>query len=135
MLHGRVVRPPAIGAKLESVDEGSIKDIAGIVKVVREGNFLGVVAQSEWAAIKAAQTIKATWSKSETLPEQAKLYEHVRATKVGQGRRHRATSATPPKRWPRTASGSSTRPPTISPSTPTARSGRRARSPNSRTAS
>ncbi len=82
MLHGRVVRPPAIGAKLESVDEGSIKDIPGIVKVVREGNFLGVVAQSEWAAIKARATLKATWSKSETLPEQAKLWEHVRATKV-----------------------------------------------------
>ena len=49
MLHGRVVRPPAIGAKLESVDESSVKDIPGLVKVVREGNFLGVVARSEWA--------------------------------------------------------------------------------------
>ena len=47
MLHGRVVRPPAIGATLESVDEGSIKDVAGVIKVVREGNFLGVVAESE----------------------------------------------------------------------------------------
>ena len=82
MLHGRVVRPPAMEAKLESVDENSIKSIPGIVEVVREGNFLGIVAQSEWAAIKAAQTIKATWSKWEGLPEQAKLYEHVRATKV-----------------------------------------------------
>ena len=82
MLHGRVVRPPAIGAKLESVDESSIKDIAGVVKVVREGNFLGVVARSEWAAVKAAGKLKANWSKSETLPDQAKLYEHVRATKV-----------------------------------------------------
>jgi len=36
MLHGRVVRPrPAIGAKLESVDEGSLKGIAGVVKVKR----------------------------------------------------------------------------------------------------
>jgi CO/xanthine dehydrogenase Mo-binding subunit len=82
MLHGRVVRPPAIGAKLESVDESSIKDIAGIVKVVREGNFLGVVARSEWAAVKAAGKLKAAWSKSETLPEQAKLWEHVRNSKV-----------------------------------------------------
>ena len=73
MLHGRVVRPPAIGATLESVDEGSIKDIAGIVKVVREGNFLAVVAENEWAAIKGAQQLKATWSKWEGLPEPAKL--------------------------------------------------------------
>ncbi len=82
MLHGRVVRPPAMQASLESVDESSIKGIAGIVKVVREKNFLGIVARTEWAAIKAAQTIKATWSKWEGLPDQAKLYEHVRATKV-----------------------------------------------------
>jgi nicotinate dehydrogenase subunit B len=82
MLHGRVVRPPAIGAQLEAVDEASIESIPGIVKVVREGNFLGVVAQSEWSAIRAARDLKATWSDWKGLPEQAKLYEHVRATKV-----------------------------------------------------
>src|SRR5271167_1724108 len=82
MLHGRVVRPPAIGSKLESVDESSIKDIPGIVKVVREGNFLGVVAQSEWSAVRAAREIVATWSKSETLPDVNKLWEHVRTTKI-----------------------------------------------------
>jgi CO/xanthine dehydrogenase Mo-binding subunit len=82
MLHGRVVRPPSAGARLESVDEGSIKNIAGIVQVVREGNFLGVVAQNEWAAVKASRELKATWSKWEGLPEQARLFEHVRASKV-----------------------------------------------------
>ncbi len=82
MLHGRVVRPPALGATLESVDEGSVKNVAGLVQVVREGNFLGVVARSEWGAIKAAEQIKATWSKWEGLPEQEKLFGHVRATKV-----------------------------------------------------
>ncbi len=40
MLHGRVVRPPAIGAKLESVDESSVDAIPGVVKVVRQANFL-----------------------------------------------------------------------------------------------
>jgi len=82
MLHGRVVRPPALGAKLESIDEASIKTIPGVVKVVRQGNFLGVVAENEWAAIRAAQELKATWSKSETLPDPAKLWEHVRTSKV-----------------------------------------------------
>jgi CO/xanthine dehydrogenase Mo-binding subunit len=82
MLHGRVIRPPSVGAKLESVDDSAIKNIAGIVRVVREGNFLGVVAQTEWAAIKAARALKANWSKWEGLPEHAKLFEHVRATKV-----------------------------------------------------
>ncbi len=82
MLHGRVVRPPAIGATLQSVEESSISGIPGIVKVVREGNFLGVVAENEWAAIKAAKQLKATWSSWEGLPEQDKLWEHVRASKV-----------------------------------------------------
>ena len=82
MLHGRVVRPTAIGAKLESVDDSALKSIPGIVKVVREGDFLGVVASNEWDAIRGAAAIKATWSKSETLPDQAKLWDHVRATKV-----------------------------------------------------
>ncbi|HET9714883.1 MAG TPA: molybdopterin cofactor-binding domain-containing protein [Pseudolabrys sp.] len=82
MLHGRVVRPAAIGAKLESVDDSALKNIPGIVKVVREGDFLGVVASNEWDAIRGAAAIRATWSKSETLPDQAKLWDHVRATKV-----------------------------------------------------
>lgn len=82
MLHGSVVRPPALGATLESVDEASIKDIPGIVQVVREGNFLGVVTESEWGAVRAARELKATWSKSQTLPDEKKLWEHVRATKI-----------------------------------------------------
>ena len=82
MLHGRVVRPPAIGATLQGVDEGSVQDIPGLVKVVRIGNFLGVVAKGEWAAIKAAKQLKAQWSSWDGLPDQSKLWEHVRATKV-----------------------------------------------------
>ena len=82
MLHGRVVRPPAIGATLQSVDENSVKDIPGLVKVVRQGNFLGVVSESEWGAIQAAQNLKANWSSWEGLPEQGKLWDYVRATKI-----------------------------------------------------
>ena len=81
MLHARVVRPPAIGATLLGVDESSIKGVKG-ARVVRQGSFLAVVAESEWAAVKAAKQLKATWSKWEGLPEQSKLWEHVRATKV-----------------------------------------------------
>jgi CO/xanthine dehydrogenase Mo-binding subunit len=82
MLHGRVVRPPAIGAKLENVDDGAVKKIPGIVKVVREGNFLAIVASNEWDAIRGADALKPTWSKSETLPDQAKLWDYVRNSKV-----------------------------------------------------
>lgn len=81
MVHARVVRPPAIGAALERVDEGSIKSIKG-ARVVRQGSFLAVVADREWAAVKGAKALQATWSKWEGLPDQSKLWEHVRATNV-----------------------------------------------------
>ena len=82
MLHGRVIRPAGIGSTLVSYDEGSIKDIPGVVKVVRVGNFLAVVAKTEWAAIRAAQQLAVTWSPWEGLPEEGQLWQHVRATKV-----------------------------------------------------
>jgi nicotinate dehydrogenase subunit B len=82
MLHARVVRPSGVGAELQSYDEASISSVPGIVKVVRIGNFLAVVAETEWAAIRSAAQLKVTWSKWEGLPDEAKLWEHVRATKI-----------------------------------------------------
>ncbi len=66
MLHGRVVRPPTITSKPANVDEASVKDIPGFVKVVQEGSFLGVVCATEWAAIKAAKALKVTWTQPQT---------------------------------------------------------------------
>jgi nicotinate dehydrogenase subunit B len=82
MLHARVVRPPAIGATVQSVDEDSVRGIAGLVKVVRIGSFLGVVAETEWGAIKASRRLKVGWSTWEGLPDQAALWEYVRGTKI-----------------------------------------------------
>jgi len=83
MLHGRVVRPPVVSSKPMSVDESSIGQIPGIVKVVQEGNFVGVVAQTEWAAIQAAKALKVTWSApSVSLPAtQDELYAYLKNTK------------------------------------------------------
>ena len=55
MLHGRVVRPATVLSKPASVDESSVRGIPGVVKVVQEGSFVGVVATTEWAAIQAAR--------------------------------------------------------------------------------
>jgi CO/xanthine dehydrogenase Mo-binding subunit len=79
MLHGRVVRPPAIGAKLLTVDEASIKAIPG-ARVVRKGNFLAVVANDEWAAVRASRELKATWSDWKELPASDTLEQHIRNT-------------------------------------------------------
>src|SRR5262245_51289518 len=78
MLHGRVIRPPAIGAELKSVDESSLKDLPG-VKVVRVKNFLGVVAEEEWTCVRAMRALKAEWSDWRGLPDQSRLTEQLRA--------------------------------------------------------
>jgi nicotinate dehydrogenase subunit B len=62
MLHGRVVRPATSLSAPASVDESSIKNIPGVIKVVREGTFVGVVADTEWGAIQAGRALKVTWS-------------------------------------------------------------------------
>jgi nicotinate dehydrogenase subunit B len=77
MLHGRVIRPPAIGAKLESVDDAALKEIPGS-RVVRIKDFLAVVAPDEWTAIRAAREVKAQWSAGVGLPDQTKLIESLR---------------------------------------------------------
>jgi CO/xanthine dehydrogenase Mo-binding subunit len=82
MLYGRAVFPPAMEAKIVSIDEASLNGIPGIVKVVHEGNFCGVVAKTEWAAIKAARQLKVTWTPWAGLPEESDLWSYVRASKV-----------------------------------------------------
>jgi nicotinate dehydrogenase subunit B len=80
MLHGRVIRPSGVGATLVSVDENSAKTIPGFVKAVVKGNFVGVVAENEWAAIQAAKALKVTWTApKQAFPEQQDLYKHMRA--------------------------------------------------------
>jgi nicotinate dehydrogenase subunit B len=66
MLHGRVVRPPTIAAKPANVDESSVKNIPGLIKIVQEGSFVGIVCQTEWAAINAARALKVAWSQPAT---------------------------------------------------------------------
>ncbi len=72
MLHGRVVRPrgqAAVnqGATVLSIDKSSVASIPG-VQVVQAGNFVGVVAPTEWAAIQAAAELKVTWDNTPMLP-------------------------------------------------------------------
>jgi CO/xanthine dehydrogenase Mo-binding subunit len=80
MLHGRVIRPTGAGAAVVSVDESSVKGIRGYVKTVVQGNFVGVVAESEWASIRAAKELKVNWSSpAAAFPDD--LYRHMRAAK------------------------------------------------------
>ena len=82
MLHARVVRPAAMKADLQSVDDSAAKLVPGYVATVRDRNFLAVVAQTEWGAIKSAQALKVQWSAWNGLPDQTQLWAYVRKTKI-----------------------------------------------------
>ena len=81
MLHGRVVRPPAVGATVVRVDESSVQDMPGVVKVVVKKNFVGVIAQKPWQAIQAADRLKVTWTPGTGLPSYSRYYDHLRNQK------------------------------------------------------
>jgi nicotinate dehydrogenase subunit B len=81
MLHGRVVRPPAVGATVVNVDESSVQGMPGLVKVVVKKNFVGVVAAKPWQAIQAANKLKVNWTAGTGLPSHADFYNYLRNQK------------------------------------------------------
>ena len=82
MVHGRMIRPAVAGSVPVKVDESSIKDIPG-ARVVWEKGFLGVVADKEWDAIRAADKLKVEWSDAKPpFPNQTALYDHIRNAPV-----------------------------------------------------
>ena len=78
MLHGRVVRPPDVGGTVASVDESSVRQIPGVVKVVVRKDFVGVVAEKQSQAVQAARRLKVKWNKGTGLPPQSTFYESLR---------------------------------------------------------
>lgn len=78
MIHGRVVRPPAVGAKLIRVDESSVRSLPGNVKVIVRKDFVAVAADTQWEAIQAAEKLVVKWSAGDTLPDRRTLYRDMR---------------------------------------------------------
>jgi CO/xanthine dehydrogenase Mo-binding subunit len=88
MLHGRVVRPRGqraygVGAHVTSVDEASLRSIPG-ARLLRKGDFLGVVAEHEWDAVRAARQLAVKWEPTAALPGSEKVYEKMRAAKTSE---------------------------------------------------
>jgi len=77
MLHGRVVRPPTVGATVVSVDKSSVAALPGNVQVVVKANFVGVVADTQWHAIQAAGALNVNWSTGAALPDPNSLYTYL----------------------------------------------------------
>jgi nicotinate dehydrogenase subunit B len=86
MLHGRIVRPRGqsamgAGAKVIAIDASSIAAIPG-ARLLRKGDFLGVVAPREWDAVRAAQALKVEWDQTPLLPGSEALHEQMRRNKT-----------------------------------------------------
>src|SRR5471030_2789170 len=87
MVHGRVVRPPYagvdagafVGTSLIAVDEASVRDIPGLIAVVKIRDFVGVIAEREENAVKAATQLKVTWKPTPTLPDMKDVETALRA--------------------------------------------------------
>jgi isoquinoline 1-oxidoreductase len=85
MLHGKVLRPAAYGAELESIDLAPAEAMEGVV-VVRDGNFVGCAAPTAWQAAQAVEALAGTaqWTKP-THPSSDELFDHLKRTATAEG--------------------------------------------------
>jgi nicotinate dehydrogenase subunit B len=81
LVHGRVVRQPSYGARLAGIDTAAVEAMPGVVRVVRDGDFLAVIAEKEWQAIAAAKALSeaARWEERKDLPTNAGIYDWLLA--------------------------------------------------------
>jgi len=81
MVHARNVKPPYAGAKLTNIDESSVRNIPGFIKVINKGNYVAVVCEREEQAIAAQKQLKTTWEKPATapFPPSEDLFKFMRA--------------------------------------------------------
>ena len=79
MLHARVLRPPGYHAELVEFDPAAVEAVPGIVKVLRNGQFVALVAEREEQAIRACEKAAeiARWDFAEALPEQASIFDDL----------------------------------------------------------
>ena len=84
MLHGRVLRPENARAKLAGLKDEGAHGVAGLVAVVRDGSFAGVVSETEDGAETALRALRkgATWSAGEALPDETDLAAFLKAQPV-----------------------------------------------------
>jgi CO/xanthine dehydrogenase Mo-binding subunit len=81
MVHARVVRPPAYGARLLSADSAGVARMPGVLKVHVDGNYLAVIAGDEWQAVQAMRALSASakWKRGPALPSPANIHATLRA--------------------------------------------------------
>ena len=87
MVHARVVRPPSYGARLQTADTDSAGKLPDVIRIVRSGSFLAVIATREWSAVRAMRALraKAKWEEPATLPRD--VYAALNAARSQDGGR------------------------------------------------
>jgi CO/xanthine dehydrogenase Mo-binding subunit len=80
MVHARNVRPPFAGATLQRIDESSVKDVPGFIRVVNRGNYMAVICEREEQAIRAARQLKVEWKRpaAAPFPASSELFDYMR---------------------------------------------------------
>jgi CO/xanthine dehydrogenase Mo-binding subunit len=80
MVHARVVRQPSRGARLIKADLDGVRAMPGVIEVVRDGNYLAVVAQDEWQAVQAMRALSASaqWEETAVLPDPAAIHDYLK---------------------------------------------------------
>ncbi len=81
MLFGRVVRPPSYAAQLTAFDSDAVRKLPGVVAVVRDGNFIGIVAEREEQAVKArlAAASAAQWQETPLPTDDAGIHDYLQS--------------------------------------------------------
>lgn len=84
MRHARVIYPPAPDTEVDAIDRSGLASLPKTVQFIRRNNFLAVVAENEWDAIRGAQAVKVTWRPGKALPAMEQLPQIVRETPGGE---------------------------------------------------
>jgi hypothetical protein len=80
MVHARMLRPPSYGARLRTLDTGQVERLPGVLKVVRDGDFVALIAAREYQVVSAGRALAkaAAWDERPSLPAQSDLYAYIR---------------------------------------------------------
>ncbi len=80
MVHARNVRPPLAGATVQRIDESSVADVPGFLRVIHRGNYVAVICEREEQAVRAARQLKVDWKRPETapFPASSELFDYMR---------------------------------------------------------
>ena len=80
MLHGKIVRPPSIGATLTSIDFSAAKAMPGVAGVFQDGNFAGLAAERHEQAEAALAAVQATWAETNSPYTSENIFDALKST-------------------------------------------------------